>query len=199
MDIQQASAPPRPSAGFIRLFLDGITLKSIDPSGTIRTYSSSQQRQFIEPFVGEPVNAVAATITINPTGANNSILYTAKTKGTAGNGITIQYAISGSGSTVLSVEVIGNAILVTAGSACSAADVITAVNAETNSAALVTAAAEGTVTGHIHAVAETNLAGGINGTPANLGRIATDGTDVWTALVEDPHVTQSGWVKTYNG
>lgn len=35
------------------------------------------------------------------------------------------------------------------------------------------------------------------GTPAHLGRIATDGTDVWTALKEDPTTSQDGWVKTF--
>lgn len=199
MDIPQASAvtPPRP--GFLRLFMSGIILKSIDPSGIVRSYGSSDDRQYLDPFAGTPVNAVAATGTLNPAGADNSILYTADTKGTAGNGITIEYAISGVGSAVLSVGVIGNAILVTAGSATTAADVITAVNAEAAAAALVLAAASGTVTGAIAAVAATALTGGINGTPAKLGRIATDGTDVWTALVEDPTVTQAAWVKTFNG
>jgi predicted phage tail protein len=107
-------------------------------------------------YDGEPVNAVAASVTINPTGNDNSVEYTADTKGTAGNGITIQYAISGSGSTVLSVAVTGTAILVTAGSACVASAVITAVNANAAAAALVTAAASGTVTGVIAAVAAKN-------------------------------------------
>jgi hypothetical protein len=35
------------------------------------------------------------------------------------------------------------------------------------------------------------------GTPATLGRLATDGTDVWTALKNDPTTTQDGWVKTF--
>lgn len=36
------------------------------------------------------------------------------------------------------------------------------------------------------------------GTPAKLGRIATDGTSVWTALKDDQTITQDGWVKTYD-
>jgi hypothetical protein len=199
MNIAQEKTLAPPSPGFIRLFLDGTLLKSIDPSSRIRTYQSTLDRQYIEPYAGEPANAVAATITIDPTGADNSILYTADTKGAAGNGISVQYAISGSGSTVLSVAVTGNAILVTAGSACVASAVITAVNADATAAALVTASASGTVTGVIAAVAVTNLTGGIDGTPAKLGRLATDGTDVWTALVENETVTQSAWVKTFNG
>lgn len=175
----------------------GIILKSIDPDGRVRSYGSSEDREYLDPFAGTPVNAVAATGTLNPAGADNSILFTALTKGTAGNGITVQYAISGVGDAVLSVGVIGNAILVTAGSATLASAVITAVNEDAEAAALVLAAASGTVTGAIAAVAATALTGGINGTPAKLGRIATDGTDVWTALVEDPTVTQAGWVKTF--
>jgi len=46
----------------------------------------------------------------------------------------------------------------------------------------------------------TTLTGGadqIDGTPGKLGRIATDGTDVWTAMVENQTTTQAGWVKTF--
>ena len=35
------------------------------------------------------------------------------------------------------------------------------------------------------------------GTPAPLGRLATDGTDVWTALKDDNTTRQDGWVKTF--
>jgi hypothetical protein len=107
--------------------------------------------------------AVAATATINPTGSNNSILYTAATAGEAGNAITVEYVISGVGSTA-TVTVSGTAITVTAGSACVASAVITAVNALPSAAALVTAAASGTVTGVIAAIAATALTGGLDAT-----------------------------------
>ena len=52
----------------------------------------------------------------------------------------------------------------------------------------------------------TTLTGGTNadpehlGTPARLGRIATDGTDVWTAMKDDLTGTDSTtWVKTFTG
>lgn len=102
----------------------------------------------------------AATATINPTGEDNSILYTALTAGPVGNAITIEYAISGAGAAVISVGVTGTAILITAGSTTTAASVITAVNADTEAAALVIAAASGTVTGVIDTVAASNLTGG---------------------------------------
>ncbi len=60
---------------------------------------------------------------------------------------------------------------------------------------LVTLAASGTVTGTIAAVTSTALAHGLDGTPAQLGRLATDGTKIWMALVEDLTVTQSSWTE----
>jgi hypothetical protein len=101
-----------------------------------------------------------ATALINPTGDNNSIYYTAVASGSGGNGITIEYVISGSGSTVASVVVTTLAIVVTAGSATTAASVIAAVNATALAAALVHATARGAVTGVIAAVGATNLSGG---------------------------------------
>jgi hypothetical protein len=47
------------------------------------------------------------------------------------------------------------------------------------------------------AIGGATLAGGVDGTPAVIGRLATDGTDVWTALVNDTTVEQAGWVKTF--
>ena len=40
---------------------------------------------------GAPVNGVAATLTVDPAGSNNSVLYTAATSGAAGNAITVGY------------------------------------------------------------------------------------------------------------
>jgi hypothetical protein len=104
--------------------------------------------------------ATSASVTINPTGADNSVAYTADTSGTGGNSISVAYVISGTGSTVLSVVTTGTAIVVTAGSACIASAVITAVNADPTASALVTASASGAVTGVIAAVAATSLVGG---------------------------------------
>jgi len=155
-------------------------------------YSADQCR----PVAGTPVHGVAATITINPTGTDNSILYTADTVGAAGNDISVQYAISGVGSTVLSVAVDAGAILVTAGSACTAASVITAVNGSASAAALVTAAASGTVTGTIDTVAETSLTGGVDATAATAGNEMFDADYRYLALADVAITSTSGWKKT---
>lgn len=74
--------------------------------------------------------------------------------------------------------------------------------------ALFTCALKGTDTGAgvVTALSVQDLAGGLDigetsaevlGTPATLGRLATDGTDVWTALTNDPTTAQAGWVKTF--
>lgn len=57
----------------------------------------------------------------------------------------------------------------------------------------------------IEATAGVTLTGGsdlvpaVPGTPAYLGRTATDGTDVWTAFTDNYTTTQNGWVKTFTG
>ena len=113
---------------------------------------------------GTPAVAVAATGIINPTGVDNSILYTADTAGYAGNSITIEYIISGGGSAVTGIVVTDNAIEITAGSATTAATVITEVNLDVDASALVTASTSGADTGVIDTVAATNLTGGLNST-----------------------------------
>ena len=61
-----------------------------------------------------PVNAVAATGIMNPTGADNSILYTADNAGAAGNNISLQYLTPATQATT-TVAVVGSAIAVTPG------------------------------------------------------------------------------------
>lgn len=64
---------------------------------------------------GTPVNETAATVTINPTGADNSVLYTAVAGlGADGNDITITYATPAAAATT-AVAVAGDAITVTPG------------------------------------------------------------------------------------
>ena len=63
---------------------------------------------------GTPVNEAAASVTINPTGADNSVTYTADAAGAAGNDITITYATPAAQSTT-TVGVVGDAITVTPG------------------------------------------------------------------------------------
>lgn len=149
----------------------------------------------MRPEAGTPVNAVAASATIDPTGNDNSIAYTAKVAGVAGNGISVQYVISGTGSAVLSVAVSGGSIVVTAGSATTAQSVITAVNASAAAAALVTAAASGTVTGVIAAVAETRLSGGVDATEGSAGDEMFDETNFYRAVSHVSKASTSGWRK----
>lgn len=73
--------------------------------------------------------------------AISDVVYTAVTPGPSGANITVAHVISGSGSTVVSVSVVGNAITVTAGSAATSVTVAAAVNANGPAAALVTASA----------------------------------------------------------
>ena len=139
-----------------------------------------------------PVHAVAASVTIDPTGADNSIAYTADTAGASGNGITVTYVISGTGSTA-TVSVTNNDITVTAGSACTAQSVITAVNAHAGASALVTAAASGTVTGTIAAVTTTALSGGTDATTAGAGDTRVDSGFLYVAYADVTASSTSGW------
>lgn len=132
--------------------------------------------RIVDLYLGYALEGEAyATVTINPTGADNSVAYTAVEPGPNGNDITITYTVSGN-DTPLSVDVTGTAITVNVatdggGSATStAAQVITAVNDDAEAAALVTAAASGTVTGTVAAVSATNLAGA----PALLVQFSVD-------------------------
>ena len=59
-----------------------------------------------------PVNAVAAALTTALTGSNNDLVFTAATKGAAGNDITIAYIDPGTPSAALSVDVDGTDITV---------------------------------------------------------------------------------------
>jgi len=115
----------------------------------------------------EFTSAIYASATIDPTGTNNTIIYTAKNAGAAGNSITVAYAVAGL-NTALSVAVVGNAITVNvatdgAGAATSTAlDVQIAVSGSVGASALVSAETSGLSTGVVAAVNATNLAGGVD-------------------------------------
>jgi hypothetical protein len=68
----------------------------------------------MHPTPGTPVNGVAATAIINPTGSDNSVLYTANVAGAAGNDITVTYATPAA-SAETAVAVSDKAITVTPG------------------------------------------------------------------------------------
>jgi hypothetical protein len=61
------------------------------------------------------VNPVAATLTTSLAGANNDLVFTAKTAGAAGNSITVAYVDPGGVTATATVGVVGNAITVKLG------------------------------------------------------------------------------------
>ena len=128
----------------------------------------------------------AATYTTNLTGTNNDLTYTAKSKSTSGNSVTITYVVAGA-NTPLTVSVTGNAITVnvaTNGSSAAtstAAQVQAAVAASSPAAALVSAAnATGNDgTGVVTAMSVQTLTGGRDGGTAR-------GAAGWTRVAARP-------------
>lgn len=119
---------------------------------------------------------VAASLTIDPAGDNNAIVYTAVTKGIGGNGLTIEYTDGGTAASE-AVTVTGPAIAIDLEDGVSTADQVkTAIEGEADADALVSVAdaaandGSGTIPA---AVAATNLAGGAAGFPDNLSSPAT--------------------------
>lgn len=112
-----------------------------------------------------------ASLTTALAGANNDLVWTANTGGTAGNSIRIRYVVSGT-NTPLSVSVSGNDITVNvatdgAGAATSTATAVkNAVAASSAAGQLVTGtnAAGNDGTGVVAALAFTNLTGGTDWT-----------------------------------
>ena len=113
------------------------------------------------------VAAVKATLTINPTGDNNSVLYEAVTAGESGNDITITYSDPGIPSQSLSVSVNSQAITVNletdsdANIVSTADEIIAAIGASGAASALVTASNVGFGHGYVTAVSATNMTGGL--------------------------------------
>jgi hypothetical protein len=101
---------------------------------------------------------VTAALTVDPTGADNTMIFTAADPGAGGNDITIEIATAAA---TLAVAVSGTAITITPGSGTTAQDIIDEVNGDSSASALVTASASGTVTGTVSStLAATNLTGG---------------------------------------
>ncbi len=175
---------------------DAVALKFDKTLGRVEAQNSDgTNAPFAAPSVTEatPVNGVKATLTLDPTGANNSVLYTAVGAGTRYNTISIRYVISGSGSAVLSVATASSVITVTAGSATTAQSVITAVTADATASTYVTAVASGTVSGTIAAIGPSALSGGINCTPAKKGELRFDGNTLYVATAAMTITSTSGW------
>lgn len=113
-------------------------------------------------------DGIHATLTVNPAGTNNALVFTAVTGGVGGNSITIEYVDPAAPDAVLSVGVVGTAItvnLATDGGSVittTAAEIIDAIEASGAASALVTVANSGSDDGSgvVAAVALTPLAGG---------------------------------------
>lgn len=134
-------------------------------------------------------SAVAATATVDPTGTNNSIDYTAATAGTAGNSITVAYTNDGASQTI-DVDVVGTAItvsLATDGSSVitsTAANVRTAIAAHAGAAALVSTAlhAGNDGSGLVTVMTATTLSGGSATLATNEALIPSTGTMTVTGV-----------------
>jgi hypothetical protein len=144
-----------------------------------------------------PVNAVAAKLTTALTGANNDVVFTAKTKGEYGNGITIEYIDPGEDH-VLSVAVVGKAIAVTLGYATAAitstaANIKTAIEAHEAANALVSVAnaAANDGSGVVTAMEATPLADGVDGTVAKAGEVRFDSSYLYLATADNSPADQN--------
>jgi hypothetical protein len=120
---------------------------------------------------GAPISglhlALYAAATLDPAGANNAVVYTARQPGVLGNLISLVYAVAGL-NTPLTIGVVGNAITVNvatdgAGAATSTANQVRAAIAASTAANLLVSAANATGndgTGVVAAVSATLLTGG---------------------------------------
>jgi hypothetical protein len=131
---------------------------------------------------GVPEDATQAALTVNPTGDDNGLIFTAVAYGAGGNDISIEYVDPSANDAELSVSVVGSAITVSlatgeAGAITStAADVLAAIEASAAADALVTVAIMTADSGSgddgsgvVTAMALDNLTGG-------------EGTGIGTAL-----------------
>lgn len=147
------------------------TVLKVFPGSAVSANASANDqlpKQFkIKTEVANGTNLAAATKTVNPTGNNNNIVYTAVDEGADGNNITIAYIVSGN-DTPLSISVIGTDIVVNVATdndgdpTSTAAQVLAAIEADEDASALVTVAhaASNDGTGVVAAVAAANLTGG---------------------------------------
>lgn len=147
---------------------------------------------------GTPVNAVASTLTTALAGADNDMVFTAKTKGVAGDGITIEY-VDPAADHVLSVGVVGTVITVTLGYALgaitsSAADIKTIVDGTPAAAALVSVANAGADTGAglVTALVATPLSGGVDGTVGDAGDILFDASYIYQCIAANT-IADANW------
>jgi len=142
-----------------------------------------------------PVGA-KASVTIDPTGADNALLYTAVTSGVAGNAISVQYTNPGISNT-LSVEVQGDNITVKLGTngsgviTSTAGDILTAVNAHTEAAALVLVTAPGASTGLVTEISQTYLTNRNTSLTYTALEAGSEGNEITVAYINPGVLTAS--------
>lgn len=151
-----------------------------------------------------PKKGLAAALTTALGVAQAEAVFTAKTRGVAGNDITIEYVDPEEANAAVSVEVAGNAIKVNlvpgdGGAITTTANDIIAAFADN---ALVTVAkkAGNDGSGVVTAMATTALAGGQDATPARKGDMFFDATNIYIAI-DDVGITDDGanWRKVAHG
>lgn len=103
MDITDRRLDPLPAAGKLRF---------VNDEGVARILDSNGRRARVRPEAGTPVNGVAATATIDPTGVNNSVIFTSKQAGPSR--ISVGYATPAD-TAITAVSVDGDAVTVTPG------------------------------------------------------------------------------------
>ena len=150
-----------------------------------------------------PVQAVAADLTTDLTGDNNDLDYTAQTAGEAGNDISVAYVDPEEDDAELSILVdetnIGVILATDADGdiTTTADDIITAIEADTDAAALVEVetATNSDGTGVVTALEATNLTDGVNATVANKGELRFDSDNIYVASKDIDISTTDGWVE----
>lgn len=114
-----------------------------------------------------------ASLSLDPSGNNNTILYEAVNSGQLGNNISIAYVNPGTPNASLSLTVSGNSITVnletdnSSAILTSADDIVSAILANSAASALVTPSTVGSGTGIVQARTATYLTGG-NGSTSDL-------------------------------
>jgi len=152
---------------------------------------------------GTPVNAVAASLTTNLEVVNAELVFTAKTKGKAGNDITITYVAPDEAEAELAVIVSGTDIIVNLATdvdkavTTTASEVASAVGAHTVAKEMVTVTnkAENTGVGVVKAMAKTNLENGADGTVGVKWQQYIDDTYLYVA-VDDNTINDTNWKRS---
>jgi hypothetical protein len=121
------------------------TFKVLDGTATVSA-DATVIDHLITSGAGAPVNAVRATASVNPTGDDNALTFTAVEYGTGGNSLSVTYVDPGQNDAALSVVVAGPAIVVrlatgeTGTITSTAAEVLDAITASIAASRLCTAA-----------------------------------------------------------